>query len=71
MVVENIPKVTENRNDYLARLIDIKLNGTSKFGIGKLELVQNVEGAVQKDWLYRRLIFEAVDVNNSYCIRDE
>ena len=71
MVVDNIPKVTENRNDYLARLIDIKLNGTSKFGIGKLELVQNVEGAVQKDWLYRRLIFEAVDVNNSYCTRDE
>ena len=32
MQVDNVPKVTENRNDYLARLIDAKLNGRDDFG---------------------------------------
>ena len=67
MRVSNIPKVTENRNDYLSKLIDGKLNGTSMFGIGKLMLESNIEGSYQKDWLYRRMIFEVADVNNSLC----
>lgn len=67
MVVDNVPKVTENRNDYLSRLIDNKLNGTRKIGIGKLELTANIEGSIQQNWLYRRLIFEVVDVNNAFC----
>jgi hypothetical protein len=67
MNVDNIPKVTENRNDYLARLIDEKLNGRDDIGLGKLTLVSNVEGSFQKDYLYRTLVFKATDLNNSLC----
>lgn len=67
MTVDNVPKITENRNDYLSRLVDEKLNGRDDFGIGKLKLISNVEGSFQKDYLYRNLIFEATDVNNSLC----
>lgn len=70
MKVDNVPKVTENRNDYLARLIDNKLNGTRQIGIGRLELTRNVEGSIQQNWLYRQLVFEVIDVNNAYCKRD-
>lgn len=67
MQVDNVPKVTENRNDYLARLIDAKLNGRNDFGIGKLTLVSNIEGSYQKDYVYRTLIFKGTDINNSLC----
>ena len=67
MVVDNVPKVTENRNDYLSRLIDEKLNGRTDIGLGKLTLVSNVEGSFQKDYLYRSLVFKATDLNNSLC----
>ena len=68
MNVDNVPKVTENRNDYLARLIDEKLNGRTDIGIGKLTLVSNVEGSFQKDYLYRTLVFKGTDLNNSMCV---
>lgn len=68
MIVDNVPKVTENRNDYLSRLIDNKLNGKSGFGIGKLELLSNVEGSYQQDYVYRKMIFEGTDLNNSLCV---
>lgn len=67
MAVDNVPKVTENRNDYLARLIDEKLNGRDDFGIGKLRLISNIEGSIQKDYLYRSLVFQALDINDSLC----
>lgn len=67
MKVSNVPKVTENRNDYLSKLIDNKLNGTSLFGVGKLKLKSNVEGSYQKNWLYRQMIFEVAEINNSLC----
>lgn len=67
MIVNNIPKVTDNRNDYLSRLIDIKLNGRSDFGIGKLSLISNIEGAVQQNYLYRKMVFEGTDINNALC----
>ena len=67
MVVDNVPKVTDNRNDYLSTLIDKKLNGKSGFGIGKLDLVSNVEGSYQRDYVYRKMVFECVDLNNSLC----
>lgn len=67
MVVDNVPKITENRNDYLSRLIDSKLNGSRRFGTGELVLTKNVEGAIQKDWLYRCLVFEVTDINDSFC----
>lgn len=67
MIVDNVPKITENRNDYLARLIDNKLNGRSDFGINELTLKSNIEGSYQKDYLYRKLVFEGKDVNDSLC----
>ena len=67
MKVNNIPKVTENRNDYLSKLIDNKLNGKSLFGIGKLQLRMNVEGSYQKNWLYRQMVFTVMDINDSPC----
>lgn len=69
MVVDNVPKITENRNDYLARLIDEKLNGRRDFGVGELNLISNVEGSYQKDYVYRTLVFVCTDVNNSLCDR--
>lgn len=67
MRVNNIPKVTQNRNDYLSSLIDHKLNGRSGFGIGKMKLSSNVEGSYQQDYLYRKMIFKCTDLNNTLC----
>lgn len=68
MIVNDIPKVTENRNDYLSKLIDNKLNGKSGFGIGKLKLISNIEGAYQQDYVFRKMVFECLDVNASLCV---
>ena len=67
MIVDNISKVTDNRNDYLSKLIDNKLNGKSGFGIGTLKLTSNIEGSYQKDYVFRKMIFECLDLNNSKC----
>lgn len=67
MKVNNIPKVTANRNDYLSELIDEKLNGRNDFGIGDLTLLSNVEGSYQQDYVYRKLVFEGTDINDSLC----
>ncbi len=71
MLVQNIPKVTDNRNDYLSRLIDSKLNGRFDFGIGKLKMLSNIEGSYQQNYLYRKLVFECIDVNNTLCEDEE
>lgn len=70
MVVDNIPKVTENRNDYLSRLIDDKLNGRNDFGIGELSLISNIEGSYQADYVYRKMIFQGMDFNDSLCDKE-
>ena len=70
MVVDNVPKVTQNRNDYLSELIDNKINGKSGFGIGETTLLSNIEGAFQQDYLFRKMIFQCVDLNASLC-KDE
>ena len=64
-------KITkDNRNDYLSMLIDEKFNGSTEYGgIGKLQLVSNTEGIHSQKFLYRRLIFETVDMNDSVCDR--
>lgn len=67
MRVCNVPKVKENRNDYLSKLIDEKLNGSTIFGLGKLMLKSNLEGAYQKNYLYRQLVFTVADINDSLC----
>ena len=62
-------KITkDNRNDYLSMLLDEKFNGSTEYGgIGKLMLVSNTEGTYNQKFLYRRLIFETVDINDSFC----
>lgn len=67
MVVDNIPKITVNRNDYLSQLIDNKLNGRSGFGIGELSLVTNIEGSYQQNYVYRKMVFQGTDLNKSLC----
>lgn len=71
MSVDNIPKVTQNRNDYLSELIDNKINGRRGFGIGETKLLSNIEGAFQQDYLFRKMIFECLDLNKSMCMDEE
>ena len=71
MIVDNVPKVTQNRNDYLSELIDRKINGKSGFGIGNTKLISNIEGAFQQDYLFRKLTFECLDLNWSLCEDDD
>ena len=70
MVVNNVPKVNQNRNDYLSELIDNKINGKRGFGIGDTILLSNVEGAFQQDYLFRKMIFQCTDLNWSLCEDD-
>ena len=65
--VDNIPKITQNRNDYLSELIDNKINGKSGFGIGQTKLLSNTEGAFQQDYLFRKMLIECTDFNWSLC----
>ena len=67
MTVYNVPKVVSNRNDYLSELIDRKYNGKRGFGIGETKLISNIEGSFQADYLYRKMIFQCTDLNNSLC----
>lgn len=78
MEVDNVSKIIDNRNDYISKLIDKKFNGRSVLGgstnsknnlhlCGSLKLISNTEGALSADFLYRRMIFETVDVNDSVC----
>ena len=71
MIVNNVSKVTQNRNDYLAELIDNKFNKRSGFGIGETTLLSNVEGSFQQDYLFRKMIFQCTDFNASLCEDDE
>ena len=58
----------DNRCDYLSMLIDNMFNGSTEYGgIGQLKLTLNTEGTYNKDFLYRHLIFETIDTNNSMC----
>ena len=63
------PRITkDNRNDYIGMLIDEKFNGSPEYGgVGKLNLVSDTEGGFDKRFLYRRLVFETVDINDSSC----
>lgn len=81
MRVNNIPKVSDNRNDYISKLLDAKFNGRDVLGVskrkndnlnlyGKLDLISNVEGAFAPEYLYRQMIFEMKDLNNSLCCED-
>lgn len=64
-------KITkDNRCDYLSMLLENMLNGSTEYGgIGELKCILNQEGTYNKDFLYRHLIFETVDINSSMCER--
>lgn len=70
MKVDNVSKITSNRNDYLSELIDNKINGKSGFGFGTTKLLSNVEGSFQQDYLFRKMIIECLDFNWSLCEED-
>lgn len=67
MNINNIPGITDNRNDYLSKLIDLKFNGYSGFGYGELQLVSNIEGCLYDKYLYRNMKFRTIDINDSVC----
>ena len=71
MIVDNVPKITQNRNDYLSELIDKKFNKKTGFGYGETTLLSNVEGAFQSDYLYRKMVFQCIDFNASLCEEDD
>lgn len=81
MKVDNVPKITANRNDYISQLLDQKFNGRTTIGVSKnaknnlnmyakLHLTVNDEGAVASDYLYRQMIFESKELNDSLCDED-
>ena len=49
MKVDNVLKINLNRNDYISELLDRKFNGRTDFGLGKIELLTNIEGSYQSD----------------------
>lgn len=67
MIVNNIPRISADRNDYISQLLDEKFNGRSDLGSGTFQLTSNVEGAFIKDYLYRKMVFETKDLNDSMC----
>lgn len=82
MKVTNVPKITASRNDYIAQLLDQKFNGRRSIGgspkdennlhlYGKLTLVSDTEGAYADEYLYRHLVFETQDINDSFCDDDD
>lgn len=71
MRVDNVPKITQNRNDYLSTLIDKRLNGNTEIGFGEVKLLSNIEGCYQKDYVYRQMIFQATDLSKSLCDIDD
>lgn len=59
-----------NRNDHLGMLLDEKFNDSTEYGnIGKLELIENLEGVAADKFLYRKLVFETIDADISLCDR--
>ncbi|EXG87841.1 hypothetical protein K413DRAFT_4742 [Clostridium sp. ASBs410] len=74
---KDFPGIDENRNDHLSKLLDLKFNGRTSLGtdddktklnlIGELKLTSNREGVFNADFVYRRMLFETRDINNSLC----
>lgn len=64
----NIRGIRDNRCDFIGKLLDEKFNGSSGYGgFGRLLLTNNTEGTYNQDFMYRRLIFETIDLNDSLC----
>lgn len=64
--IDNIQGVKDNRNDYISILLDEMFNG-KKAGYGDITLKSNTAGVYDDNFVYRRLVFEGIDINNSLC----
>lgn len=56
-----------NRLDILSALIDKQFNEKDYFGLGKIKLVSNTEGCVDKTHPCRTIKFVVEDLNNKRC----
>lgn len=72
---QNIPGIFANRNDYISQLLDNRFNGRTSLGgsysqtplelLKELELIENSEGVFSPDYLYRKMVFATLDINNA------
>lgn len=75
MIVDN-PSISDNRNDYIAKLVDRELNGNfAKYmktdaSLGKLVLVSSVEDTYDNNFSTRHMKFVCNDINYSLCETD-
>ena len=63
----DLPSISTTRNDYISGLIDEMLNGSDKYGYGRLELLSNIESSLNSTFKYRQLVFKTVDLNKGMC----
>lgn len=64
----NLNGIRDTRCDFISKLLDEKFNGSTEYGgLGKMKLISNNEGTYNQDFLYRKLLFETVDFNDSMC----
>lgn len=56
------------RTDYLSCLIDEKFNGSTEFGLGKIQRVSNNPFSLKDNvYRYREIVFRALDFNDDMC----
>lgn len=64
-------KTMSNRNDFISQIIDHLFNtsrSNMNFGFfGQLDLLRNEEGYINKDWTYRYMEFETIDLDRALC----
>lgn len=65
-------KTGANRNDFISQIIDHLFNSDKssekKFGFfGQLDLITNEEGYINKDWTFRTMVFDTVDLDKALC----
>lgn len=64
----NLAGVSAIRTDYLSCLIDEKFNGSTDYGIGKLQRISNQPFSLKDNiYRYREIVFRAVDFNDNLC----
>lgn len=56
------------RTDYLSCLIDKKFNGSTDYGIGRLQRISNNPLSLKDNtYRYREVVFQAADFNDCLC----
>lgn len=56
------------RTDYLSCLIDEKFNGSTEFGLGKMQRISNNPFSLKDNvYRYREIVFKALDFNDDMC----